>query len=65
MEQQHPCSHGRFGKQSIGVHRACGFEQTGTLPRAGYKFGRWLDVVFMSRDLLPPTPKPQGDGWLA
>lgn len=48
---------------SVGVHRACGFEQTGTLPRAGYKFGRWLDVVFMTRDLLPYTPKPQGDGW--
>ncbi|MGA9659217.1 MAG: N-acetyltransferase family protein [Asticcacaulis sp.] len=48
---------------SIGVHRACGFEQTGTLPRAGYKFGRWLDVVFMSRDLLPPTKTPIGEGW--
>jgi phosphinothricin acetyltransferase len=48
---------------SIGVHRACGFEQTGVLPRAGYKFGRWLDVVFMTRDLLPPTSKPQGEGW--
>jgi phosphinothricin acetyltransferase len=48
---------------SIGVHRACGFEQTGILPRAGYKFGRWLDVVFMTRDLLPATPKPVGDGW--
>lgn len=48
---------------SIGVHRACGFEQTGTLPRAGFKFGRWLDVVFMTRDLLPYTPTPAGEGW--
>ncbi|MDI7774630.1 GNAT family N-acetyltransferase [Asticcacaulis sp. EMRT-3] len=48
---------------SIGVHRACGFSQTGLLPRAGYKFGRWLDVVFMTRDLLPPTTTPQGEGW--
>lgn len=48
---------------SIGVHRACGFEQTGTLPRAGYKFGRWLDVVFMTRNLLPPTDIPKGEGW--
>lgn len=48
---------------SIGVHRACGFEQTGTLPKAGFKFGRWLDVVFMTRDLLPPTEVPEGDGW--
>jgi phosphinothricin acetyltransferase len=48
---------------SIGVHRACGFEPTGHIPRAGFKFGRWLDVVFMSRDLLPPTDIPVGDGW--
>jgi phosphinothricin acetyltransferase len=48
---------------SIGVHRACGFEPTGHIPRAGFKFGRWLDVVFMSRDLLPATDVPQGDGW--
>ena len=48
---------------SVGVHKACGFEHTGNLPRAGFKFGRWLDVVFMTRDLLPYTPDPQGDGW--
>ena len=48
---------------SIGVHRACGFELTGSLPRAGYKFGRWLDVVFMTRELLPATETPQGEGW--
>lgn len=48
---------------SIGVHRACGFSVTGTLPRAGYKLGRWLDVVFMTRDLLPPTDVPNGEGW--
>lgn len=48
---------------SVGVHKACGFEYTGNLPRAGFKFGRWLDVVFMTRDLLPFTPDPKGDGW--
>ena len=48
---------------SIGVHRACGFELTGGLPRAGYKFGRWLDVVFMTRELLSATDTPQGEGW--
>ncbi len=48
---------------SIGVHRACGFTETGRLPRAGFKFGRWLDVVFMMRDLLPRTETPSGDGW--
>lgn len=53
----------RDNAASIGVHRACGFTETGALPRAGYKFGRWLDVVFMMRDLLPATASPQGEGW--
>jgi len=48
---------------SVGVHAACGFQHTGNLPRAGFKFGRWLDVVFMTRDLLPYTDTPTGDGW--
>lgn len=48
---------------SIGVHRTCGFQLTGSLPRAGYKFGRWLDVVFMTRELLPATDMPAGGGW--
>lgn len=48
---------------SIGVHAACGFTHTGTLPRAGFKFGRWLDVVFMARTLLPATDRPEGEGW--
>ena len=48
---------------SIGLHAACGFAPTGHMPRAGFKFGRWLDVVFMARDLLPPTDTPEGDGW--
>ena len=48
---------------SIGVHLSCGFTQTGALPRAGFKFGRWLDVVFMTRDLLPLATPPIGEGW--
>jgi len=36
---------------SIGVHRALGFEQTGILKSAGWKFNRWLDVVLMQRAL--------------
>ena len=36
---------------SIGVHRACGFEHTGVLRAAGWKFDRWLDVVMMQRRL--------------
>ncbi|NCT85188.1 MAG: N-acetyltransferase [Comamonadaceae bacterium] len=36
---------------SIGVHQALGFERTGLLKSAGWKFGRWLDVVLMQRTL--------------
>ena len=36
---------------SIGVHRALGFEPTGLLKSSGWKFGRWLDVVLMQRQL--------------
>ncbi len=36
---------------SIGVHRALGFEHTGVLRSAGWKFGRWLDVVLMQKSL--------------
>ena len=36
---------------SIGVHRTLGFEHTGVLKSAGWKFGRWLDVVLMQKSL--------------
>ncbi|MGZ8259279.1 MAG: N-acetyltransferase family protein [Caldimonas sp.] len=36
---------------SIGVHRALGFEAVGTIAAAGWKLGRWLDVVVMQRAL--------------
>lgn len=38
---------------SIGVHKALGFEHTGLLRAAGWKFDRWLDVVLMQRALGP------------
>jgi phosphinothricin acetyltransferase len=36
---------------SIGVHEACGFLRVGTLRSVGFKFGRWVDSVFMQRPL--------------
>jgi phosphinothricin acetyltransferase len=36
---------------SVGVHRACGFESCGQFTAAGWKFGRWLDVVLMQKAL--------------
>jgi L-amino acid N-acyltransferase YncA len=36
---------------SIGLHRKHGFQLVGTLRAVGYKHGRWLDSVFLQRDL--------------
>lgn len=36
---------------SVGVHLACGFEHCGVFKAAGWKAGRWLDVVLMQRAL--------------
>jgi L-amino acid N-acyltransferase YncA len=36
---------------SISLHRACGFETIGTLRSVGFKFGHWVDSVFMQRAL--------------
>ncbi len=38
---------------SIGLHRSCGFAMIGNLPAIGFKFGRWVDSVFMQRPLGP------------
>jgi L-amino acid N-acyltransferase YncA len=46
---------------SIGIHRSAGFTHTGTLKSAGWKFGRWLDVVMMQRELgLGAHGSPEG-----
>ncbi len=34
---------------SIGLHEKLGFTKAGTLNEVGFKFGRWLDLVFMQR----------------
>lgn len=36
---------------SIGLHRRMGFRDMGVMQAAGWKFDRWLDVVFMQREL--------------
>ena len=36
---------------SIGVHASLGFQRAGTLRGVGWKFGRWLDTVYMQRPL--------------
>ena len=36
---------------SIHLHESLGFARVGALFSVGFKFGRWLDVVFMQRAL--------------
>lgn len=38
---------------SLGLHRACGFEEVGVMRSAGWKFDAWRDVVIMQRALGP------------
>ncbi|WP_299475338.1 GNAT family N-acetyltransferase [uncultured Roseibium sp.] len=38
---------------SIRLHEALGFEVSGRLPQTGTKFGRWLDLVFLTKVLVP------------
>ena len=45
---------------SIGLHAACGFASIGVLPAIGYKFGRWVDSVFMQRPLGQGGTTPPG-----
>ncbi len=44
---------------SLALHEQHGFAPAGRLREAGFKFGRWLDVVYLQR-LLGPTPPPAG-----
>jgi phosphinothricin acetyltransferase len=36
---------------SIALHRRMGFRPAGNLVAVGFKFGRWVDSVFMQRPL--------------
>jgi L-amino acid N-acyltransferase YncA len=38
---------------SINLHKACGFTHVGTFTGIGFKFGRWIDSVYMQRALGP------------
>jgi phosphinothricin acetyltransferase len=51
---------------SVALHRALGFTEVGVYRRVGWKMGRWLDVVWLERnvgpdrddDVTPPEPIP-------
>jgi len=45
---------------SIALHEKLGFTYSGTIAQAGFKFGRWLDLVFYQ--LILKTPDHPADG---
>ena len=40
---------------SVRLHARCGFFEVGRFQKVGFKFGRWLDVVYMELLLLEPA----------
>ncbi|MEK7415754.1 MAG: N-acetyltransferase family protein [Planctomycetota bacterium] len=45
---------------SIALHERLGFVHAGTIPQAGFKFGRWLDLCFYQLRLATPTQPVDG-----
>ena len=43
---------------SVALHRRAGFRRVGALEGVGFKFGRWLDTVFMQRPLGAAATTP-------
>jgi L-amino acid N-acyltransferase YncA len=39
---------------SIKLHERLGFDHAGVIRRVGYKFDRWIDVVYMQKCLIRP-----------
>jgi phosphinothricin acetyltransferase len=45
---------------SIALHERLGFARCGEIRHAGFKFGRWLDLVFYQRVLKGPESPVDG-----
>jgi len=44
---------------SLRLHEGLEFERVGVFPTAGFKHGRWHDVLWMRRQLAPPSDRPE------
>jgi L-amino acid N-acyltransferase YncA len=43
-----------LNENSIKIHKKFGFKYSGVITKAGFKFGKWLDLVFYQLDLTGP-----------
>lgn len=47
-------------KGSIKLHEKLGFTYSGVIKKAGYKFGKWLDLAFYQLELKGPKTPEEG-----
>ena len=45
--------------KSVGLHKSLGFTEAGIFHNDGYKFNKWLDVLWMEKPLRDYTDKPK------
>ena len=45
--------------KSVGLHKSLGFSEAGVFHNDGFKFGRWLDVMWMEKPLRDYTANPE------
>jgi len=46
--------------KSVKMHEKLGFKHSGTINKAGYKFGKWLNLAFYQLDLKGPKNPTDG-----
>jgi L-amino acid N-acyltransferase YncA len=47
---------------SVGVHRTLGFQPVGVIQSCGWKFGKWLDIVLMEKQIGAGDSTPPQSG---
>ena len=46
-------------KKSVEFHRHMGYKIVGKIPKGGYKFGNWYDLVYMEKDIGEYSKNPK------